>query len=46
VPLADGWYHAFSRLNRMTLFADDRDRTHFLELLEESVERYRLRLHA
>jgi len=47
VHLADGWYHAFSRgLNRMTLFADDRDRTHFLELLEESVERYRLRLHA
>ena len=42
-----GWYHAFARgLNRMRLYVDERDRAHFLELLECVVERHRVELHA
>ena len=42
-----GWTHAMSRgINREPIFGDDRDRGHFLELLETAVERYRIRLHA
>jgi len=41
-----GWYHLTSRGNeRRAIFRDDRDRTHFLELLENMVERFDLRLH-
>ena len=47
VNRANGWYHAYARgLNRMDLYADERDRKHFLELLEEMVERYRVQMHA
>ena len=41
------WYHLTARGNEQRVtFRDDRDRQHFLELLAESVERFRLRLHA
>lgn len=41
-----GWYHVVARGNeRKPIFRDHRDRSHFLELIEEMVSRYRLRLH-
>ena len=47
VNLEGGWYHAYARgLNRMFLYRDDRDRRHFLELLEAMSSLYRTRLHA
>jgi len=47
VDIAGGWSHVFARgLNGMRIFADDRDRQHFLELLGSMVERYRVELHA
>ena len=33
-------------INKQPIFIDDRDREHFLELLETAVERFRIRLHA
>ena len=33
-------------LNRMALFADDRDREHLLELLGKTVEQYQIEVHA
>ena len=34
--VVDGWYPVFGRgLERREIFADERDRGHFLELLEE-----------
>jgi len=45
--VADGWYHVFSRgLERREIFAEDRDRLHFLELQAELSERYRIVIHA
>jgi REP element-mobilizing transposase RayT len=42
-----GWYHITTRgLGRRELFHTDRDREHFVELLEGMVERYRIILHA
>ncbi len=42
-----GWYHVTTRgLGRRELFHTDRDREHFVELLEGMVERYRMILHA
>ena len=33
--ISDGWYHVFGRgWDRRAIFEDDRDREHFLELLE------------
>jgi REP element-mobilizing transposase RayT len=47
IDVAGGWYHVTSRGNeRKAIFRDDRDRNHFLELLAESTERFRLRVHA
>ncbi len=47
IDLVDGWYHVMSRgLEHRELFADDCDRCHFLELLEECVARHGIRLHA
>lgn len=47
VDIEDGWYHVTSRgLERRSIFLDDRSREHFLELLCEAVERYRIRIHA
>ena len=41
------WYHVTSRgMERRAVFRDDRDRTHFLELLEELVARFDVGLHA
>ena len=47
ILLPDGWYRVFHRgTKRREIFLDDRDRTHFLELLGEVHERYRFRIHA
>ena len=41
------WYHVTGRgLERRRIFLDDRDRRHWLELLEEAVPRWRLRVYA
>ena len=46
IERAGGWYHVTARGNeRKAIFRDDRDRMHFLELLEEMVKRFRVRLH-
>ncbi len=47
IDIADGWYHITNRgIDRQPIFADDRDCTHFLELLGEMHERYAVRIHA
>ena len=47
VDIEDGWYHITSRgIERRRIFTEDRERKHFLELLEEMSERYRVRVHA
>lgn len=41
------WYHVTSRgQERQAIFSDDQDRAHFLMLLETTVARYRVRIHA
>ena len=45
--MVDGWYHVTARgIERRSIFADARDHAHFDELLEETVERFRIVLHA
>ena len=45
--MADGWYHVTARGNeRRAIFRDDRDRTHFVELVGELTERFGVRVHA
>jgi len=45
--VAGGWYHITARRHsRARLFLDDRDRRHFLELLAEVTERFRIEVHA
>ena len=47
IQVADGWYHVTARgIDRKAVFRDDADRSHFLELLEDMVGRYRVCLHA
>ena len=47
IDIRDGWYHVTARgIERRELFRDERDGAHFLELLEEMVARYGVRLHA
>lgn len=47
VDIADGWYHVMSRgLERRVVFGEDREGEHFLELLEEMVTRYGVKVHA
>lgn len=47
VDIADGWYHVTGRgIDRKRIYVDDKDRQHFLELLEAVVERHRLIIHA
>ena len=47
IDVENGWYHVTSRgLNRQAIFADNGDRKHFLELLEEFSSRYRSAIHA
>ena len=42
-----GWYHVFGRgWERRRVFGDDRDREHFLELLDGLHETYRFVIHA
>jgi len=42
-----GWYHITTRgLGRQRIFVDSRDREHFIELLEQTVGRYGIILHA
>ena len=44
---AGGWYHITTRgMGRRDIFADDRDRGHFIELLAGMVGRYGVVLHA
>ena len=44
---ADGLYHVTSRgIDRRVIFTGERDQRHFLELLEEMVGRFRVKLHA
>ena len=47
VRVAGGWYHACSRgHNREMIFGEERDYTHFLELLDAMREQFRVRVHA
>jgi len=47
IDVADGWYHVTARgIDRRAIFVEDRDRQHFIELAEEMVERFGVRLHA
>ena len=47
IAVEDGWYHVCGRgIDRRVIYTDDRERRHFLELLEKAVERYRLVIHA
>ena len=47
IDIADGWYHAMARgFERGVVFDDDRDREHFLALLQGLTTRYGVKLHA
>ena len=47
VDRANGWYHVTARgIERREIFVDTRSREHFLELLEETTLRFRLKVHA
>ena len=47
VDVADGWYHVTSRgIERRAIFQNDREHEHFLDLLGEMVDRFRVVLHA
>ena len=44
---AGGWYHITARgMGRREIFLEDRDREHFVELMQGLVERYGIVLHA
>lgn len=46
IERADGWYHVTARGNeRRDIYRDDGDRGHFLGLLAEMVDRFRVALH-
>lgn len=43
----NGWYHVTARgIERRTIFSDDKDHVHFLELLKACSERYAVEIHA
>ena len=47
IRVAGGWYHVMARgHNREAIFSEERDYRHFLELLEEMRERFRVRVYA
>jgi putative transposase len=47
VDIPDGWYHISARgTDGRVVFTDDRERTHFVELLEEMTRRYKVLIHA
>lgn len=46
VDVADGWYHTMARgTERRTIFRDERDCRHFLDLLGKMSERYGVKVH-
>ena len=46
IDIADGWYHVTSRgIERRVIFENNNEHKHFLELLEEMVDRFRVVLH-
>ena len=46
IERAGGWYHVTARGNeKRSIYRDNRDRLHFIELLAETVGRFHLRLH-
>ncbi len=47
VDVENGWYHVSSRgIERRSIFDNEREHGHFLELLEEMVDRFRVIVHA
>lgn len=47
VDIANGWYHVTSRgIERRAIFKNKQEHEHFVLLLEEMVERFRVVLHA
>jgi len=47
VDVENGWYHVTSRgIERCSIFENDAEHVHFLELLEAMVERFRVVVHA
>lgn len=47
IDVPGGWYHVTARgIERRAIYRDDRDREHFLELLQEAVRRLGIVLHA
>ena len=47
VHIENGWYHVTARgIDRGIIYQDTRDQVHFLELMEEVVERFRIVIHA
>jgi len=47
VDIPDGWYHVTSRgIERLRIFANAAEHVHFLELLCEMVDRFRVVVHA
>ncbi len=47
IRLANGWHHVINRgLNRMTIYLDNRDREHRLELLSTLPDRFGVIIHA
>ncbi len=47
IDIEDGWYHVCGRgVDRRSIYVEDRERQHFLGLLEAAVAQYRLVIHA
>lgn len=47
INIPDGWYHVMSRgIEKRDIFTDNRDREHFLELLDKAVTQFGVLLHA
>ncbi len=47
VDVEKGWYHVTSRgIERRSIFDDEREHAHFLRLLEDVVDRFRVIVHA
>ena len=47
VDVENGWYHVTSRgIDRRSIFDNDHEHVHFLELIEEMVDRFRVLVHA
>ena len=47
IDMVDGWYHVTARgIERRAIFDDRRDHEHLWDLLQETVERFRIVIHA